>query len=55
MKITSKTKSRIVNYVSPEELNALRRAAQTAGLRTPSQVVGTWIRQHLQHIAATVK
>ena len=47
MKISSKTKPRIVAYVSPEEMKALRRRAARIGLRTPHQVVGMWIRQHL--------
>ena len=53
MKINSKTKPRVVNYVTPEELAALKKAAESIGLRTPHQVVGMWIRQHLQHLAAS--
>lgn len=47
MKIASKTKPRIVNYVSSEEMKALKVAARNAGLRTPSQIVGAWFRQKL--------
>jgi len=47
MKITSKTKPRVVNYVSPSELVALKTHARSIGLRTPSQIVGLWMRQNL--------
>lgn len=47
MRLFSKTKPRVVNYVSPEEMDLLRIAARKAGLKTPSQIVGTWLRQKL--------
>jgi hypothetical protein len=47
MKTSSVSKPRIVNYVTKEEMTALRKAAQAAGLRTPSQIVGAWMRQKL--------
>ena len=47
MKISSKTKPRIVAYVTPEEMKALKLRAAQIGLRTPHQVVGMWIRQNL--------
>ncbi len=47
MKLSSKSKPRIVNYVSREEMEALRERALKDGLRTPSQIVGRWFRQKL--------
>lgn len=47
MKKSSSSKPRVVNYVSRDEMEALRVAARKAGLRTPSQVVGVWFRQKL--------
>lgn len=47
MKNNSQTKPRIVNYVTTEEMLKLRSAAKAAGLKTPSQIVGAWMRQHL--------
>lgn len=52
MKHNSPTKPRVVNYVTPEELKKIKSAAQQAGLRTPAQVTGMWIRQK---IAASAK
>lgn len=47
MKLSSQTKPRVVNYVSLQEMDALRAKARAAGLRTPSQIVGVWLRQNL--------
>lgn len=47
MKQSSLSKPRVVNYVSTEEMNLLRKAAKAAGLRTPSQIVGMWLRQKI--------
>lgn len=47
MKIDSKPKPRVVIYVSPEELHALRKHAMAAGLTTAPQLVAQWVRQRL--------
>lgn len=47
MKQASPTKPRIVFYVSPAEMKALRLLAQANGLRTPSQFVAMSVRVQL--------
>jgi hypothetical protein len=44
MKIASKTKPRLVVYITPAEMKASKARARAAGLRTPHQWAGSVVR-----------